>query len=1475
MPQLLKLRFVSLGHPQARMDDLLLSLQGPDGRAIDSTLWLRNGGGKSSILNLFFAILRPHKGEFLGGKAEAKQRSLNDYILPSDRAVAAAEWQLDPAADSLGLESERFITGVFYERRDGSGDLRRLFFSCRVAPEHPESTIENLPLYTASNGMRTRRTFGAFRESWRSLRDRVPHLNVSDTENQREWQEVLEAARIDPELFSYQVRMNQREGGADELFRFAEAEDFVDFLLALALDPALGDRVGKNIIAFRRELLQRKEQLVPERDLVVGLIARLGVVRDIRGRRDKLRAQLGEGRDDLGAVSALATVRLKHLGDEAEKLEAARSRHSTAAEEQAWQATAKRGRAAQLKRHGAELRLARLQDEHEQVQEDWRGAQRLAKIWSAAVPLRRALQFEEKAKDQRRSLQLRESEHAPLRAELEGGARRFASALTWRAQDHRKKAEDARTAEKNARDEARDCRRQAIDAGRIQIRAETQAKALEQRLETVESKRNQLVREHLLGPEETPDAGVASWAAKAQDHEDAVKRLDGEIARLDEMLEAVDGAIVTAGEALSECQSQRQKLTDRFERATHEREAIEANAVLKAALELEVIDADRIGNDAVATLEQATRAAQRVVLETRLAVADDERAALHLEEHGLLPPSPDARRVIELLGNRLGGQAWSGWSWIQANIPKQEARAAVRKAPSLAQGVVVRPADLERAVDILRDAGLEPDGPLLVGDTEALTRSPDLPGVVLGPRESAWFDRDVAQARLTELRDRLDQHRQRIQAAEVQHRELARSAEALRSFRARFSVGWFENASREVQGAALREEDARMRLLSLYEERKQKTTERKQLETERRNQERDLETARAAVRHLGAFVEEHVRPSATWRTELDATRTREKKAADEAKQWEDLADGADGRAASASGDAQRDGEDASVIEAELSGLEYVEGEVVAQAGPLAELRDRYRLLKSQYEKKVGADALLALAKQNDDNAREDRARLAKLLSADTTVEVVREHLAGLAEPDTVDQLQQEAETKASSLQGRMGNVKGRIEPAAQALQHAEEACKALIMLAPLQRAPSTPEQAEAEASTLEGEAKLHQNNAESEQSRASEAKQNAEQVRQRATDVERHTDRLKALRDDYADLLAEGVSLPGPSPPATLEESMLPSRLKKLSDGLRKARADWHAMDNERGAAVTALRAFAAGPDFERLDAPWVRLLQEHDEPALEDASEQLGTQLDLRRSVLEEQIWGVDRHRTILVDELHAVAEEGMKLLRQASNLSKLPEHVPGIGGAHFLRIHTQEPDDPDEKRARLGGLIDELLDGQHDLGGVPLVQAAVRRLARPVQVRVLHPDPALDRRTVSIPEMARSSGGEQLTGAILLYCTLARVRGRSRGLSRRASSVLILDNPIGRASRVRFLELQRDVARAMGVQLIYTTGVNDHEALRALPNVIRLRNERVDRNSGRRLVEHALDEARLIEAVRVGRRESASATVAEASENDDVPRT
>lgn len=1462
MPQLLRLRFVSLGHPQARMEDLVLDFQGPDGQPSDSTLWLRNGGGKSSILNLFFTIVRPHRGEFLGGKAEAKQRSLTDYILVGDRAVAAAEWQLDPAADSLGVESERFVTGVFNERSDGSRDLRRLFFSCRVSDDNPESTLDNLPLYASSNGARARRTLGAFREAWRSLRDQAPHLAVTDTENQREWQDVLEAARIDPELFSYQVRMNQREGGADELFRFAEPEDFVDFLLELALDPALGNRVGRNITAFRRELLQRREKLLPERELVTGLLSRMGVVRDIQQRRERLRVHLGEMRDDLGGLDQLATLRLEELRAEIEEFEQKRSKYITAADEHRRQASNKRARAAQLRQHGAKLRLEKLKDEHEQVQKEWQAAQRLAKIWAAAVPLRRALKFENKAADQRRSLEKRETEHAPLRAELRASATQLASALSFRSQEHRKSLDEARKTESAAREEASDYRAQAHEAGKLQSKAETQAKNFREKLSGFRAKQTQLVREGVLGADEAAEVCVAWWTAKTEDYDQAIARIEAEIKHVDRELDALAKSLDVAAEVVSDRKSDRHKLVDLFERAKLDRAALEEDPVLRRALELESIDADRISTDAVHTVEQEVKTAQRVVVEARLAVADDEHAALHIEEHGLLPPSSDTQHIVEYLGSRLGGQAWSGWSWIQANIPKQDARDAVRKAPSLAQGVVVRPDDFERAIEILDEAGVEPDGPVLIVATDAQAQAPELPGVVAGPKETAWFDRDVAQRRLTELRVTLEQQQRSIQTAEAQHVKLTRSCEALRSFRDRYEVGWFAQAEQDLRDAEEREVEAHKDLLELQEQRKLKAQRQKELERQGRDQVRELEKARATMRRVNEFVEDYAGPSATWQSELQETVRRAEQHGEEVRQWGDMAEAADVRATEASSSAQRHGEEARVLESEHDGLEYVEGDFDAKPGDLDALRGRYRLLCNRYEEKVGADALLALARQNDDNAREERSRLAKLLSEEITDTVVQENLDKLTELDTVEQLREDAEVSASSLQGKMGNLKGRIDPAEQAVQETEKALDAFEILPPLRRVPGTPELAEADATTLEREAELHRDTANSEQEKANEAMQGVEQLRDRVAQVERSAERLSTLREDYADLLDVAANLPGAKVlPATLEESILSSQLRKLADDLRQARSEWQQMDTDRGSAASTLRAFAAGPDFERLDAPWLLRLQEHDDSALEDASEKLCAQLELRRDVLEEQISGIERHRAVLVDELHAVAEEGMKLLRQASSLSKLPDHVPGIGGAHFLRIQTREPDEPDERRARLAELIDELVDGKRDLGGVDLVQAAVRRLARPVQVRVLHPDPALDRRTVSIPEMARSSGGEQLTGAILLYCTLARVRGRSRGLSRRASSILILDNPIGRASRIRFLELQRDVARAMGVQLIYTTGVNDHEALRALPNVIRLRNERVDRNSGRRLVEHVADETYIVEAVRLGRREDTDA--------------
>jgi hypothetical protein len=76
--------------------------------------------------------------------------------------------------------------------------------------------------------------------------------------------------------------------------------------------------------------------------------------------------------------------------------------------------------------------------------------------------------------------------------------------------------------------------------------------------------------------------------------------------------------------------------------------------------------------------------------------------------------------------------------------------------------------------------------------------------------------------------------------------------------------------------------------------------------------------------------------------------------------------------------------------------------------------------------------------------------------------------------------------------------------------------------------------------------------------------------------------------------------------------------------------------------------------------------------------------------------------------------------------------------------------------------------------------------------------------------------SGGEALTTAVLLYSLLISMRKKRRHQSDdRIPAFLVLDNPLGVCNRSDFLDAQLKVARAMGIQCVYLTGINDRESL------------------------------------------------------------
>src|SRR5260370_2579842 len=139
--------------------------------------------------------------------------------------------------------------------------------------------------------------------------------------------------------------------------------------------------------------------------------------------------------------------------------------------------------------------------------------------------------------------------------------------------------------------------------------------------------------------------------------------------------------------------------------------------------------------------------------------------------------------------------------------------------------------------------------------------------------------------------------------------------------------------------------------------------------------------------------------------------------------------------------------------------------------------------------------------------------------------------------------------------------------------------------------------------------------------------------------------------------------------------------------------------------------------------------------------------------------------HRNTLVKHLVELAESGADFLKSASQYSKLPASLPAFERRPFLRIHLSMHVTKDERVSKIADLLNALVEGEGEIPtGVKLLQQAVHRLAEPMKVELLFPDPA-DLHYMNPSKLAREeSGGRRLTRMGLLYPTPFPVRAAPR---------------------------------------------------------------------------------------------------------------
>lgn len=1435
-------------------------------------LFLENGGGKSVLLKLIFSVMLPGHRNTLGG---ASSGVLRKFLLADDCGHVALEWQHT-------LTGELVVVGKVSEwrGRQVSADPRKFaeaWYSFRPGPGMSldslpvaESTAVRPPAEGTSGARGRRRTMKGFRDALTEAGKAYPNLDVVWEEIHDRWNEHLGDLGLDPELFRYQREMNADEGEAAGLFAVKKDSDFTDLLLRAVTDTRDTDGLADLVHGFAGKLGRRAE-LTAERDFTAGSLDLLQRIAEGAEARDQARAVHAgsERRTRLLARRLTARARQERARTADIAQDVAQAAHAVTDARQARAGSALT--AAEIAYRHASLALAAAEKDAAALRRELGDARTLHAAWQAAETVLRQRAAEDRL--QRVTAAIREAERdaAPALAARTTAAADLVRALHAAAARAERQAdsEEERSAALQAQSEA--AHRDATAAATEAQRARSEAGHLAQRLAEVEQETAQAVRAGWLD-DSAPDADPARAALAAADAEETatdLARAAAEAAR-EQAARARDAAgaesraelaAARAADALSTAESA-------LAAATLAATSLAADPRLTALLSLpaprtEDSAAEPRGPLAPAAgdgltpallddfaeplrelLDTTVAAAERQLFELRTAAADDARILGALGDGGLLPPGPDVLAAVEYLGEH-GIPALPGWRYLAQAVDPADHALVLASRPELVDGVVVTdPGSYRRAKDVLEQAALLPRSTVAVGTAAALLAPPPAsaaaPDVFLVPPNPAMHDELAADGERQALRSRATAREEeiRVLAGRLAHDRTL--AARLASWRAACPQGRLAELDAEV--AAARETVERTRA-----ELARARAERAETEAAAAEAAQDSDTRRAAAEQARRTADalsglaHRLRERSTWQRrarELAADAAEAEARAETCLARARAAD-EDRRAAQrASDDARRTArvlraERAEIAGAPDDGASAADPGTGAPAAALPALREAYRAASEVYEKVgVGADL-------RAEQARAESTENAALVELDRLTNKVRSRAAQLLEgPDGADgpsrqaaaaraeELVQTLESRASAASEQLGRLRGEAE-----------------RLAPTGDAPHHTELPEALRPRDAGHAQELLRAATAELAARTEALEQTTAAHAGLVAAHRAAEDAAGGFDETAALLRDLLRDTGPAAPDDDEPEPYPGSQEAARQAAAEARRSLRGCAADLSAAEARLREagdvlvrHANAVRFEQVRTPARQQIRELPAAALPEHAAAWAAAFAPRLRVLTDELGQLERNREIIVDRLRGLVESALATLRSAQRLSRLPEGLGEWSGQEFLRIRFEDPDQA-VLTERLGEVIDEAtrsaLRKNADLrrDGMSLLLRAVAAALQPrgVAVEILKPDAVLRAERVPVGQMGDVfSGGQLLTAAIALYCTMAALRSNDRGRDRqRHAGTLFLDNPIGRANATYLLELQRAVADALGVQLLYTTGLFDTTALAEFPLVVRLRND------------------------------------------------
>ncbi len=1391
---------------------------------------LENTGGKTTFLALVLSCFDTNERRFLKTLIRSNQR-FGDYFgeVP---AFILVEWDLTGGQPVL-WGTERLITGqvVIPQGEGRNRELNRRFFTFRSVEG---LTFEDIPAPGLA-GFERHGRLGGQQDVQRWLHQmRVAHPgNFQDFVRQSDWKRKLAEEKIDTELLANQVEFNRSEGGIEDFLNFRSEAQFVRKFLGMTVPETEAGSV-RAVLARHVGRLADLPRLEKRRDAMRRLQGQFAPFVEVAGEHHAAE----EVATRRARHAAGARVALVHRAEQAAR-EADVLAGRAAASDDTAAAAAEAIRQARIEFCSAAVEMSRRTYEEKAVlaatrEEEQTQALQRKKLLDGASLMRQILGERARSLALQKAIDDAQADLQPRRDELQNVGANLVATLTSRATA-------ARERQRFQLAEAIALKSRAQEADRERKTAHNSALAVHAKIAEVDANLDH-ARQHRVKLEEAQILESGENGAEAAGrHRESARAAGEEAGALRSQAANIDGEVRMHWERLGDLKAEGSELggqvaslrEDVREGEAQRRQFALDSLILRVTGDREVDP----GEEAVVRmLAEARRQCEKRVRdgERRQEVLEADRESL--EATGIASVDRDARAVTERLqaAGIPDAQPFAAYLSRIAATPEGVRRFAKCDPARFAGVSVPNPNALERArlaMDSMPPLG-RPVTVAVASDTAA-----EVPGdrFVLTVDEPAAYDRAAARALKRRVEEDLKGIEHTIGAEQQQIERLETRLRGLEEWRKRFGGGQLEAFRRDL-------EHGRTRLEQIGSERELLSdrieADEAQARTLRQRAGQWDEQAHACRENARRAEEHH----ADWESRVEdwtlarvqhqqAFRRAQAQAVEKETERDALLEDARSREREAESVATH----ASELERDSGAVEYGGSGGTVSADLDALRRDYAQLLETL--KTLEQDRVDRLRGQQEEirqgiNRDEDRfqKRYSELDRIEVEAEAMRE---GVEEAAVAAEVELDRARRIASDARARAELAGREHRGERERRQAEIQPDPLLDLQSLAAGELAGIQPRAEKVIVEQESLR-----ESESKAAERARRMALLEQGVARECEQLGANLNAaLGGDSVSM--EGIELPPQKEVAGFVNEAL-ATLRQAQDALGKLRQQIYE-------SYERVQRFVDSDVLSQLEGEREVALHLRKNDALAAASGAMRTSglIDDRLKTIEHDLSKLDEDLQACVDELDRLFGTARNIVRRMVRDGRIPEHVPRFGGLPVFRVGVDLSRVTSVQRKEI---LRRYVTDLAEVNRVPetgqdvaaeLVERMAGSLGREsLGIRLLKPKGEGDTEHMPIDRVT-VSGGELLTAAMMIYLVLARLRRDAMHGSTGNAGVLMMDNPLGKANKALLLKTQIALADAMGIQLFYTTGIQDTNALAEFENIVRLRRSRQSRSTGRIHVE------------------------------------